>query len=754
MKTTVEPVLKDLVLIGGGHTHAIALRMFGMKPLPGVRLTLITEVSESAYSGMLPGRVAGFYSDRDCHVNLCSLTEFAGAQLLIDRAIGLDLEAKLVFCANHPPIRFDLLSIDIGSTPKLPAELVGVETVIPAKPVPAFLRRWDAIVEQLEAAPDVPLRIGIVGGGAGGVELALNMQRRLQTILQAAQQPLTNLDLHLIHRGTQLLPQHNQWVRDRFHRLLQHQGIQIHCNQEVHAVHQKHIQCRSGFQLACDFVIWVTQASAPEWLAKAGLATDAKGFILVEDTLRSQSHPFVFAAGDIATMVRHPRPKAGVFAVRQSKPLFRNLAAALQNQPLRPYHPQKRYLSLIGTAHGEAIASWDRFGCQSPWLWHWKEHIDRRFIRRLTDLPTMPSGTTPQADHPAAARDALPTMYCAGCGSKVGSTVLERVLQRLHPAQTGAGTNHTLLGLDTPDDAAVIQIPANTVLVQTVDYFSALLNDPYLFGQIATHHALSDLFAMGATPQSALAIATIPYGTPATVEETLYQLLSGALKVLQAAGAELIGGHTTEGQTLAFGLTCNGSANPQKLLRKGGLQPGQALILTKPLGTGILFAGKMRLKARGWWIDAAIQSMLQSNQQATHCFLAHQATACTDVTGFGLVGHLLEMVRASQVAVTLNLAQVPSLPGVQELIDQGITSSLHAQNRRAIQFIRNLDAVSGQPSFPLLFDPQTSGGLLASVPQNLAEQCVAALHQAGYGHSAIAGYTTPLTDPDQPLTIF
>lgn len=749
------PIATDLVLLGGGHSHAIALRMFGMNPLPGVRLTLISEAADTAYSGMLPGHVAGFYSHEDCHIDLRRLSQFAGAQFYLDRAIGLDLKNNRVLCADRPPVGFDWLSIDIGSTPKIPAGLDD-RRLIAAKPVRRFLEQWEQIVAAVTQNPARPVTIAIVGGGAGGVELALTMQHRLHQILQCAHQPHENLTLHLFQRHAELMPNHSPWVRDRFRQLLTQRQVQLHFQETVQSVQAGKIQCESGLTLEHDYLIWVTQATAPAWLGDAGLQVDRDGFIQVDDTLRSLSHPQIFAAGDIATMVNHPRPKAGVFAVRQGKPLFENLRRSLLHQPLKPFRPQSQYLSLLGTADGSAIASWGNLGWESPLLWKAKDWIDRAFMQRFSNFPEMDdseaAGLGGSGARGQESNSSPPSMPCSGCGAKVGSTILTRTLSRIQqdslplppcpPApplpQSPASI---LLSLDTPDDAAVIQVPLGLALVQTIDYFPALIDDPFLFGQISTNHALSDLFAMGAQPHSALALATIPYGAAAQVEETLYQLLSGAVRSLQQANATLIGGHTIEGATLGFGLSCNGFADPDRLLRKSGMQPSQALILTKAIGTGTLFAAQMRLKAKSGWIDGAIESMLVSNQQAATCLLEHGATACTDITGFGLVGHLLEMVRASQIAVELELDTIPVLNGALETVQMGIVSSLQPQNLKAAEAIENLAQVRTCPQFPLLFDPQTSGGLLASVPSDRAEACVVALRALGYGESAIVGRT-------------
>ena len=799
MQQTNHPIVKDLVLVGGGHTHAIALRMFGMKPLPGVRLTLITDSSHTPYSGMLPGHVAGFYDFDECHIDLRRLAQFAQAQLYIDRAVGLDLENKKVICADRPPVAFDVLSIDIGSTPAQVDVPGATEYAIPAKPVSQFLKKWNQLVEEFANNPQKPIRLSLVGGGAGGVELAMTMQRHLHQILKAQgiipqdgqEMPI---QIHLFQRSPELMPGHNRWVRRRLHNILLSRGVQLHLGETVCSVLPDKIRCESGLSVECDRTFWVTQASAPKWIEESGLKTDLEGFILVKDTLQCLYHPHLFAAGDIATMLNHRRPKAGVFAVRQGKPLFENLRRILLEKPLKAYKPQKFYLGLIGTADGEAkdataspsaIASWGLFGWQSPLLWRWKDHIDRKFMNRFSDLPDMSvlssqwsgvtspnpplvKGGTEGGGSDNGQRTTDKKMRCAGCGSKVGSTTLERVLHRLQ-IQTPTWTQREdiLVGLGTPDDAAVVQVPAGQVMVHTIDYFRSLINDPYTFGKISANHCLSDIFAMGATPQSALAVVSVPYATEEKVEETLYQLLSGAMTVLSQAQAPLVGGHTTEGTELAFGLACNGLAAPDQLLRKGGMKSGQVLILTKALGTGILFAADMRLLSKGRWIDNAVYSMLLSNQEAARVFVEHGATACTDITGFGLLGHLLEMLQASGVGVELNLDAIPVLEGVREMLELGIVSSLQPQNLKAAHHISNLPevGVSGvaseelgsnsalHPNYPILFDPQTSGGLLASIPADQATNCLTSLKALGYTHSCVIGRVTPTVEGLKPITI-
>ena len=500
--------------------------------------------------------------------------------------------------------------------------------------------------------------------------------------------------------------------------------------------------------------------------------------------LQSISHPQVFAAGDVAAMVNHPRPKAGVFAVRQGKPLVHNLRCVLQGKPLKPFHPQKQFLILVGTGEATAIASKGPFTLgPASWIWRWKDYIDRQFMAQFTSqtlaqtlfdaVPAPPSPSSPSDPAEAEAGSepqpggrlgkanplfsSAPILYCSGCASKLGSPILHRVLTRLQDDYPQSVQRpDVVIGLNQPDDGAAIAIAHPTTLVQTLDYFRALVDDPFVFGQIAANHCLSDLFAMGVMPHSVMAIATLPHGSSTKLEETLYLLLAGVLQILQDTGATLIGGHTVEGDDLALGLSCNGFAGDEPLWRKSGMGVGDAVILTKALGTGTLFAADMRLQAKGRWILGAIESMVQSNQDAALCLRHHGATACTDVTGFGLAGHLLEMVRSAGLAMELHLEQIPALDGALTTLAAGWHSSLHAENARAraeMEFRHDPHDIQSQPMVALLFDPQTSGGLLATVPGDRAIACVEDLHHRGYTQSGIIGRVVSLGTAQAPLVV-
>ena len=751
--TNTVPVIKDLVLIGGGHSHLSVLKYFAMNPVPGLRLTLITRDLHTPYSGMLPGYIAGHYQYDEAHIDLRPLAQFAQARIYHAEVNDIDFENNHVICAGRPPIQFDFISINIGSKPGT-LHIPGADNfAIPVKPIDHFLTQWNQLVDKITDATN-DFHLAVVGGGAGGVEMALATQYRLQQSLK--QQNLSNdlLKLDLYCDSDCILPTHNKQVQKRFNRILQQRNIKIHTNHRIREVQQNRLINDNGEQYPADAVLWVTNASAPSWLANAGLDVDAEGFISVNDTLQSTSHENVFAAGDIAAVLNHPRPKSGVFAVRQGPPLARNLERAVQNEPLKSFRPQKNFLGLISTGDQYAIASRSNWSLEGAWLWKIKDWIDRRFMDNFNVLPEMEQDSAPQFNQTMADKKTLHeisaiAMRCGGCGAKVGSTILSRVINRLQPISR----DDVVIGLADPDDAAVTEVPAGKLVVQSVDYFRSFIDDPYIFGQIAANHALSDIFAMGAESQSAMAIATIPYGIENQVEDQLFQTMSGALDVLNASNTALVGGHSSEGAELSFGLSVTGLANREQVMRKSGMQAGDVLILTKALGTGTLFAADMRLKAKGRWIDAAIKSMLLSNQAAGFCMHDHGATACTDVTGFGLLGHLVEMTRSSGKSVKLNLNSLPIMDGALEMIETGIFSSLQEQNVRLRRAIKNPGELTGHKHFPLLFDPQTSGGLLAAIPAENAEACLAELKELGYPVSVVIGEVTDDAESLESVTL-
>jgi selenide,water dikinase len=752
MQNMTHPVVKDVVLVGAGHAHVTVLRMFGMQPLPSVRFTLVTREVHTPYSGMLPGLIAGLYDFDDAHIDTGPLTRFAGARLFQAEAIDLDLAGRRVICRDRPAIAYDLLSFNIGSRPNTGDVPGADEHAIPVKPIDGFLSRFEALKARVLARKGVS-RIALVGAGAGGVELILSVEHRLRHVVSRAGFDPNAMSFILVADTAEILPTFPARFQARFRAILAARGIAVIAGAPVTQVEAGRLVLAGRAPIEADEILWTTQAAPARWLARTGLPLDQRGFLKVADTLQVRGHDTIFAAGDTIAFAPRELPKSGVYAVRAGPVLAENIRRSLTGRALRPFRPQREALYLVSTGERYALGTRNGLVVEGAWVWRWKDWIDRRFMTKFNVLPEMvpPASRTvsPLADKHALKEISALAMRCGGCGAKVGATVLSRALGAIEPAARA----DVVVGLDAPDDAAVVDTGGDQLSVQTVDYFRAMVDDPYLLGKIAANHSLGDVYAMGGEPQSALAIATIPYGIEAKVEADLTAMMTGANEVLQAAGCALVGGHTSEGAELALGFAINGLVPRAAVLRKGGLRPGDALILTKPIGTGTLLAADMRGKAKARWVMAAIAQMLRSNSVAAGVLRKHGVHAATDVTGFGLLGHLVEMVRASEVDVTLALDRVPLLDGAKETVALGIFSSLQPQNVRLRRAIRDLETVAKRPLFPLLFDPQTAGGLLAAVPLNQVEPCIAALRASGCLDASVIGIVSARSAALEPVTL-
>ncbi|HWK45104.1 MAG TPA: FAD-dependent oxidoreductase [Stellaceae bacterium] len=358
---------RHLVLVGGGHSHIEVLRRFALDPPPDCRLTLIARQSHSIYSGMLPGVVAGRYRRDQAEIDLVPLARRAGAALLLDEMIGLDPTARQVICRIAGPVGYDLLALDIGSTGGLSVP-GAADYALPVKPIDRFLDHWQALAAQ----PALRGRIAVVGGGAGGVELALAI--RAGCVPPGPEVTLVTAD--------ELLPGMPPRARRLLGDQLRRRDITIEAGRPVTRVTPGEVMLADGTSLPFDTVLWVTGAVAPAWIGRCGLATDPDGFVAVDAGLRSISHPTVFASGDVAAVAGYRLPKAGVFAVRQGPVLASTLRRVLAGQPPIPYRPQRHWLSLISTGDGRAVATragWTVFG-RLPW--YLKDWIDRRWIAR------------------------------------------------------------------------------------------------------------------------------------------------------------------------------------------------------------------------------------------------------------------------------------------------------------------------------------------------------------------------------------
>lgn len=688
-----EP-LPRLLLAGGGHSHALVLRMWAMQPRrrPRARISLISRSGTAHYSGMVPGLVAGLYEPEAVEIDLRQLCAAAGVHFIAAEITGLDVAQQLLQLAGRPALPWDWLSLDVGSVSHPPTGEQGV------KPLEPFLQ-WAATRHAGEP-------VAIRGGGMAAVELALALAGR-------------GLSCDLLLRGPQL--KLGSAAANRLgEALLERAGIGL--RRDIGAAGHG-----PQAQLAC------TGSFAPAWLAAAGLPCEAgSGRVITSASLQVEGQPRLFASGDCGVIHGAERPASGVWAVRAAPVLAANLERALRHQPLRRWRPQAIALQLLGdggalSGKPQAVALWGPWALgPSPWLWRWKDRIDRRFMARLGE---------PAATMAAMARRA--PMACRGCGAKLAAAPLEAALR----AQgLGAG----------PEDAAVIHRSAahdGELILQSVDGFPALVDDPWLNGRLTALHACSDLWACGAQVTNAQVLVTLPETDAASQTELLSQTLAGIGSVLEAQGAAVVGGHTLEGRDgagLAVALSVNGRVPAAQLWPKGPLAAGQVLLITQALGTGVLFAATMAAATRASWIDAALAQMQRGQADLVPLLHRHGCQACTDVTGFGLLGHLGEMLEASagELRAHLDPDAIPALPGALELLAQGHASSLAPANARALTLldtrVRSSHTISAALQ-QLLIDPQTCGPLLAALPAEQGEAALAAMRASGFEHAALIG---------------
>ena len=689
------PATRELLLAGGGHSHALLLRRWAMRPQQrptATRISLVSRHGSTLYSGLVPAVVAGLHPPQAAAIDLRQLCQRAGVVFVQAEIVGLDPLRRDLHLAGRPPLRFDVLSLDVGAVTATAGPGGGL-AVKPLEPVLA----WSAALPEGQ-----PVRIR--GGGAAAVELALALRARRHPV-------------QLLLRGEGLLLGSAAAARAG-EALLARAGVSI----------ERGAAADAPADLLC------TGSRAPDWLAQAGLPVEAgSGRVRTDAALEVLGHTGVFASGDCALIAGHVRPPSGVWAVRAAPLLAANLSSHIAGRPLRRWRPQPWALQLLGDggldpAGPRALACWGPLALgPSRWLWRWKEHLDQRFLQRMGA-----AGAVPMAGEGAPA--------CRGCAAKLAAAPLRSALARLAHL---SGDDHP----PASEDAVPLGRGADgTLWLESIDGFPALLEDPWRNARLTTLHACSDLWACGATVRSAQALVTLPQVGPTLQEELLLQTLAGVRSVLDPLGAGLLGGHTLEGRDgagLALALTVHGTVAAAELWPKGPLLPGDRLLLSRPLGSGVLLAAAMAGAAPAEWIDRLLASLEQSQAPLVALLAAHGCRACTDITGFGLLGHLGEMLEASgpHVGVVLEAGEVPAYSGAVAMLQQGQASSLAPANARALALLEGPVRLEGGGAWcrQLLIDPQTCGPLLAALPADRAPAALAAVRQAGFSEAALMG---------------
>lgn len=705
-----------IVLLGLGHTHAHVVKAWAKAPIPGRQLIAVSDFYTATYSGMLPGVLAGDYDPSQMQIDLVRLCGAAGVRLIDDPLESIDRQKQELYFRTGRRLPYGILSVAVGSQPpSLPGanqrSKADEDSWVPIKPMQTFLQRLDEGIRRSRSSASIDnrrkIRIVIVGGGLGSLEVAMCLPGRLKhhglspeyyqiQIVSGANDPPEGC-----------LPA----TRRKIYRQLNEQKVELLRGVRANQWNDGKLSLDNGQTWNADLVIYVGAGNASPVTGKLSVSLDERDCILTDDTLRSIDDDRIWAAGDCGSIQGRSVPKAGVFAVRQGPILWENLNRWHRGQTLEKYSPQADFLKLINAGDGTAIGQWKGVSFQGKWVWKLKDHIDRKFLSMYHQLA---EGGMSGDDLESTASE---TMRCLGCGGKVGGELLRTTLNQLGDEPTWNGDPFVpLQPSDLNDDIALWPNPdGKTSLGITVDAMAAPFDDPFLFGQVSALHALSDLWASGIAPQ-VMTVSVEVESDPAR-QFDLQEFMAGLLKVAGQFHVRLLGGHTLEGPRMAAALTAMGRTESTTIaLPKQGLQPGDVLIATKQLGTGIALAALMRSQCTAATWKATLAGLLQPNSIALQVAASGPIHAATDITGFGLAGHLREMVANDRLRIQLDCDAITNhaLPGVHDLIAQGIRSSLAPSNEASLA-----DAdLSGCPADirELLIDPQTGGGLLLAIP--------------------------------------
>ncbi len=710
------PLTRDLVFVGGGHAHALALRMWGMNPLPGARVTVIDPNPSAPYTGMLPGHVAGHYARDALEIDLVRLCRFAGARLVRGRATSIDAVAQTITVEGgviEPrEIAYDVASIDIGIHAKMPGIEGFSEHAIAVKPLGPYAAAWDEFLRRVESG-ERPAEATVIGGGIAGIEIAMAMAHALKARAGEAR-------VNLIEAGP-VIAANTPKARRRLEQKLRAQGVTVLTGARAVRIEADCVHLDDGTRIESAFTVGSAGARAYEWLADCDLPTSDDGFLRIGADLRVPGYETLFAAGDCAHFDPRPLAKAGVYAVREAPILFQNIRAVLSDRKTRPFKPQRDYLKLISLGGKSALA--EKFGTvfSGPLLWRWKDQIDQKFMSQFKDFPQMSETRLPRLRASGGDADAQP--LCGGCGSKVAPGTLADILGH----QPALARPDVITG--PGDDAAILEI-GQRKQVLTTDHLRAFTSDYAVQARITALHALGDVWAMGAEPQAALASITLPRMSAPLQARTMAEIMDAAGAVLRDAGAELVGGHSTMGAEMSLGFTLTGLLE-EKAISNAGARVGDALILTRPIGSGTILAGEMRGMATGRDVATLLDGL--QRPQGDAAAILSGAHAMTDVTGFGLAGHLLAICRASNVGAEIGLTAIPLYEGAEALARSGVRSTIWQENRDAAP----VEGAGDSARAALLHDPQTAGGFLASVDEGECAVLLEALKKAGHGAARI-----------------
>ena len=704
------PITNDLVLVGGGHSHIMLMMELSKKPIQGNRITLVSNEIDTPYSGMIPGFIEGVYSWRESHIDLYKLSLRLNIRFIHSKVINISSANKEIYLKDRPSLKFDVLSVDSGIESNY-KKIKGAEKFcIPVKPISGLANNFLNKIKNLND-------IAFIGGGAGAVELALAIKKRY-----IKDKP--NLKISIITGINGLLSSFSNHTRQTSKNVLKEAGIDIIENTEVLEVKQNKVIMSDNNTLKIDKCILSTNAMAPNWLKSSDIKLNENGFIIVNSAFQT-NREFIFAAGDIVDFDNQNLHKAGVFAVRSGKPLAKSIKSYIMTKSGKKYSFNKNYLALIGLSNGYTIGTKYNFSYSSKFNSFLKKYIDQKFINKFNNKNSKQSeyilniiDKTLSFLNITSNLNFVKTnqMQCKGCAAKVPFTALKNTL----PKNITASSD---------DASSIFNYPQ---LFQTIDMINAIITDPYLLGKIAANHSLSDIIAVKSNPIAALMMLQLPFSTVDINSRDLEQVLSGAKEVFDKHNCIINGGHTMIGKdsdpVIGFTVTGESKLKENKNKKSYKIKNNDTLVLTEKIGSGIIFSGINNDIIDSYFQKDVITQMINGNFLFGSITEKLNILSMTDITGFGLANHLLNLIKRdkNKTGLTIFPEKIPIFNGVKEAIDKDVKSSLFESNYnsaiKSIIYDRQKKSID-----EILYDPQTVGGLAFIIPREDKEKQFAIL---------------------------
>lgn len=694
------PITNDLVLIGGGHSHLSVLMKLSKKPINGNRITLITNEIDTPYSGMIPGYIEGIYSWRDSHIDLYRLCLKLNVRFIHAEVERVSAYEKEIYFKDRPKIKFDVLSINTGIQSNNREIKGAAKYCLPVKPISKLTNNFLNKITNFKS-------IAFIGGGAGSVELALAIKKRFLNINQ-------DIKITIITGKRGLLSTFPQKTKLTSLKTLEKFKIDIIEYKRVLEVKPKQIILSDKSLLKIDKAILSTNSMTPKWLAKSDILLTKDNYILVNKSFQT-NYKYVFASGDVIDFNNQNLKKAGVFAVRSGKPLAINIRKFILGKKLVEYKFNKNYLALIGTSKRSAIATKYNLTFNSRFFFYLKKYIDQNFIKKFSDFRIRKKFTLDAlktdvlnifVKHKEKITDENDIMQCKGCAAKVPLNALKQAL----PKDI----------VSTSEDA--VSVPGHPELYQTVDMISSIITDPFLLGKIAANHSISDMVSVNSKITSAMMILQLPLSKTEINSRDLEQVLLGANEIFKTIDCPLIGGHTMIGKDkdpiIGFSILGQKQKKIKIVKNRRKIKTKDLLILTEKIGSGLIFAGINNYLIDSYFQIDVIKQMIKGNLNFGKISNQLNILSMTDITGFGLANHLLNLIKRdnSKTGLTIYPNKIPLFEGVNECLNKDIKSSLFKSNydiaQKDIIYKRDKSKLDN-----ILYDPQTVGGIAFIIPQ-------------------------------------